>query len=200
MPDENDIIFDTYQLNVEGIFRFFYELIVGSARNFDTWYQKLVELWYLFSVFSFILSALLLMGLIYAFIRFKQLSEIEAERLREAEKQYRTLHGGHGKNAKWQRVRDLAATENPGDWRLAILEADIMLEELLDQQGYSGSSIGDRLKTARPENFATVQDAWDAHKVRNSIAHRGSDFVLTKRATQDAIARYQRVFEEFDFI
>ena len=42
----------------------------------------------------------------------------------------------------------------------------------------------------------TLNDAWEAHKVRNRIAHDGADFVLTKRMVDETINRYLRVFEE----
>jgi len=75
-----------------------------------------------------------------------------------------------------------------------------MLEQMLDNAGYVGASIGDKLKTANPASFTTVQDAWDAHRVRNEIAHAGSDFVLTKRVAQETIIKYERVFREFGVI
>ena len=43
---------------------------------------------------------------------------------------------------------------------------------------------------------ATLDDAWQAHKVRNQIAHAGADFVLTQKITRETIMMYKRVFEE----
>jgi len=90
--------------------------------------------------------------------------------------------------------------QNPSEWRLAILEADIMLDEVLEGAGYLGTSIADRLKSAQHSPFNTIQDAWEAHKVRNEIAHVGSDFVLTKKVAGETITRFERVFREFGAI
>ena len=49
-----------------------------------------------------------------------------------------------------------------------------MLDDMLARQGYVGDGVGEKLKAAEPENFRTLQDAWEAHKVRNQIAHEGS--------------------------
>jgi hypothetical protein len=83
------------------------------------------------------------------------------------------LHTLAVKNPRWERVRELANTTSESDWRLAILEADIMLNDLLKEQGYRGEGIGERLRDANPLQFATLDLAWQAHKVRNDIAHAG---------------------------
>lgn len=111
-----------------------------------------------------------------------------------------TFESAQPKNARWERVRELANTQNESDWRLAILEADIMLDDLLKQQGYRGDSIGERLRDANPLQFSTLDLAWQAHKVRNEVAHAGEGFHLSEREANATIDLYRRVFEEFKFI
>lgn len=103
-------------------------------------------------------------------------------------------------NKKWEKVLMHANSNNPSDWRLAIIEADIMLDELLDVQNYHGDTIGDKLKSIEKSDFLTLDEAWEAHKVRNAVAHEGSDFILTDRETRRVIGLYKKVFEEFKFI
>jgi hypothetical protein len=104
------------------------------------------------------------------------------------------------KNPRWERVLELANTTNESDWRLAILEADILLGDLLEAEGYRGETIGERLRDANPLQFRTLDLAWKAHKVRNDIAHAGSGFQLSQRDANATIDYYRRVFEEFEFI
>ncbi len=197
---EDEIIYPSYGIDFLAVIRWFYETFTGSEGNFDAWLETAAMWWYLFSVLSFIVSVIFLVGLIYAIIRGAQLSEIESKQIAEAERAFRHAQGTVTENTKWQQILAHASSENPSEWRLAIIEADIMLGEMLDGLGYVGSSIGEQLKQARPETFRTVQDAWDAHKVRNDIAHRGSDFVLTKKIAQATITQYERVFREFKFL
>ncbi|HEY0907948.1 MAG TPA: hypothetical protein VGE35_01220 [Candidatus Paceibacterota bacterium] len=103
-------------------------------------------------------------------------------------------------NAKWAKVQAHINSTNPGDWRLAILEADIMLDTILDKMGYQGDSIGDKLKGIEKSDFVTLDAAWEAHKVRNRIAHDGSDYPLNDREARRVIELYQKVFEEFYYI
>lgn len=104
------------------------------------------------------------------------------------------------KHPRWATVIGHASSLNQSEWRLAILEADTMLAELLDKRGYPGLSIGEQLKLVDSEKFRSIQDAWDAHRVRNQIAHEGSAFTLTEREARRVIGLYERVFREFDFI
>jgi len=103
-------------------------------------------------------------------------------------------------NARWENIVKLAASGDESNWRRAIIEADVMLGEMLTEQGYRGSTIGDQLKDANPLQFTTLDLAWRAHKVRNDVAHGGENFVLTERDTRATIDQYGRVFEEFNFI
>jgi hypothetical protein len=104
------------------------------------------------------------------------------------------------KNARWQLVTEHIQSDNPSDWRLSILEADIVLSELLETLGYRGDTIGDKLKNAERAPFRTLNQAWEAHKIRNAIAHEGQDFALTARDARRIIGLYEATFREFDFI
>ncbi len=103
-------------------------------------------------------------------------------------------------NPKWQIVGKYYNSANKSDWKLAILEADIMLYEILDKSGFPGNSIGEMLKSTDRSKLATLDNAWTAHKVRNEIAHQGLDYVLTRTKVEEAIANYEKVFEELNFI
>ena len=103
-------------------------------------------------------------------------------------------------NPKWELVGKHIDSVNQSDWKLAILEADIMLNDLLDSLQLPGDSIGEKLKSIEKSSFNTIEQAWEAHKIRNSIAHEGSDFLITEREARRVIGLYKEVFEEFEMI
>jgi len=103
-------------------------------------------------------------------------------------------------NERWRRIMELASSGAQSDWRRAILEADIMLAQVLSEAGYEGASVGEQLKLTNPLQVTTLRLAWDAHMVRNKVAHGGEAFDLTERDTRTAIDQYRRVFEEFGVI
>ena len=101
---------------------------------------------------------------------------------------------------RWNRVLEHAASDDEHKWRLAILEADIMLNELLDLQGFKGETIAEKMKQVSRTQFNSIDDAWEAHKMRNKVAHEGIEYHIDEREKNRVINLYQRVFQEFKFI
>jgi hypothetical protein len=153
--------------------------------------------WNIYSILAILVSALFFVGFVYARIRFGQFAEIETQGLRAAEAKWAARNNKtSSRSTRWESVKARVSENNPESWRVAIIEADIMLEEALMNAGYTGQSLGEKLKSVNTHTFTSVQDAWDAHKVRNEIAHVGSDFVLTQKAAQDTIVRFERALHE----
>jgi len=196
MPDDNDIVVTTYGPNFLAMWNSLTEKLSGGS-GWDGFLSLLSSVWEIYSIIAFILSAIFIIGIVYSYIRFNQLSEIEVNQLLDAEKLWQQKHGSGEGGGEWQSIVSHLDSSNPNDWKLAIIEADIMLERVLDDAGFAGNTVGDKLKSASPTNFTTLQDAWDAHIIRNKIAHQGEDFVLTQRIAKEALTKYRRVFDEF---
>ncbi len=105
-------------------------------------------------------------------------------------------HPGH---YQWQSVLRLATSNNPSDWKLAIIEADVILDMMTYMQGFPGETLGERLKSADVGYFKTLKYAKQAHHMRNQIAHE-SDIQLTPRDVNQTIRLYEAVFNEFKYI
>lgn len=103
-------------------------------------------------------------------------------------------------NIKWERIISHLNSQNPNDWKFAILEADIMLNDMLDTLNYPGSTMADKLKVVNPGDFKSIEQAWEAHKIRNIVAHEGANYVLSDREAKRVIDLYKTVFEEFKLI
>lgn len=101
---------------------------------------------------------------------------------------------------RWKNATKHVNSDNPNDWKQAILEADIILDDLLTRLGYKGESIGEKLKRVNPGDMKSLNDAWEAHKVRNQVAHQGSEYALDHHVAKQVINRYRKVFEEFYYI
>lgn len=151
---------------------------------------------------SFPISVALIIFIVYVVERLKKIREMERLKFDMPIEQaiIPGVDGDTGMAARWGTVTKQIDSENPNDWKQAIMEADIMLDDLLTNMGYRGESVGEKLKRAEPAHFQTLQDAWAAHLVRNRIAHDGSEYPLNKLEAQRVIQQYRKVFEEFYFI
>lgn len=147
-------------------------------------------------IFFIIASVILLVGILWVNKKMKKLMAAEhqkfmAEHARLSQKK---------EDARWDHITTMVASPNPNDWRQAIIEADVMLEGLLRGKGYPGDTLGEILKGLQKGDFLTLDDAWEAHKMRNTIAHQGSDFILTQREARRVIDLFRKVFDEFNVI
>lgn len=153
------------------------------------------------AIVGLVLALILLILIVYVSINLEQLEHHGFHHLEMAEHVHHELHAQEApKNPRWEGVSLLASSSSEGDWRRAILEADIMLADLLRERGYVGESIGEQLKMANPLQFTTLDMAWEAHRMRNALAHLGEAFPLSERDARATIEQYRRVFEEFDYI
>jgi len=179
------------------------QLIMGIS-FWDALKNILLTIYTYYRFIATLICVLLATGIAYCTVRLNQIRAEEAK-IYEAgpdDGPAGTPEGAMKKhrNDKWQRVEQLVGSENPSDWRLAIIEADILLDEMLSRMPYPGETISDKLKGIEKSDFTTIESAWEAHKARNQIVHAGSDFVLTEREARRIVNLYREVFEEFYFI
>ena len=162
-----------------------------------------------FTFLLFVLAVLFIFVIAYSLIRIFEIRKKEKEHLhheieeyaeRQKEKEGKLANPGGAMNQKWQSVLTHVFSGSEADWRIAIIEADTMLEEMLDQIGLKGENLGEKLKTANQEKFKNISVAWEAHIVRNKIAHDGLDFQLSQHEAKRVVALYEQVFREFGYI
>lgn len=164
--------------------------------SFESIASLIDTIWLTYVIFAYLFSILLLVIYIYGSIGKKKIADLEDELRARKERLYQEHHNGLPKNKRIEDMIEHSNSDNPTDWKLAIIEADIILDEILKEAGYGGISLGERLKSISPSQLESLDDAWQAHKVRNQIAHGGADFILTQRLAQDTIKQYRRVFYE----
>lgn len=101
---------------------------------------------------------------------------------------------------RWAAVQENVGSSSEGDWRLAILEADILLDDMLKDLGAFGDTLGERLKSTTPHTLPSIQKAWEAHLVRNKIAHDGANFALSQHEARRVVALFEAVLREGGFL
>jgi len=179
-------------LNIIDSKNFFFNPEGSSFPKIKDWWSNFFSY---FKYISVVISGLLMWVVFYLGSKIKALFEEEQKRLYpEVAVSTKDI------NPKWERVLTHLDSLNENDWRLAILEADIMLSDLLDQLSLPGDTMGDKLKAVERSDFTTIDNAWEAHKVRNRIAHDGADFLLNQHEAKRVIGLYQTVFEQFGII
>lgn len=204
---------DVHFLNVEYFFRLLYdafhrtgvttgtvavprggEISGGLFGGFSGFLTFLNHLWLFITVLAYLFSLAAVGVLVYGTTRLFQTRELE-----KAKYATKTEKEEHDKveHSRWKTIQQLIESGQESDWRQAIIESDIMLDEMLSSHGYPGDTLGEKLKAGNPSQFKTLSSAWDAHKVRNEIAHQGSSYQLSESLAHRTIANYEAVFKEF---
>jgi len=142
-------------------------------------------------------TLLLIIALGYVLMRMRELRKEMEKKPSFAEPEH---VGREVRNERWEVVLAHVASDNPNDWRMAIIEADNILDDMVKRMGYEGQDLGERLRAVEPSDFLSIQSAWEAHKVRNKIAHEGLGFIITQREAKRIVDLYEQVFREFEYI
>ena len=162
-------------------------------------YETFSYYWSVYTALSLFVSLLLAILVVYCIIRIEQIRKHERMRFESAAHPIAARDVSRTQ-LRWNRIVEEAGSDNEQNWRLAILEADIMLNELLDSLGYKGETMADKMRQVERGDFNTIDLAWEAHRVRNQIAHEGSDFVLTQREARRVIELFRQVFQEHNMV
>lgn len=199
-------------LNVEYIFfliyraiaRFFHILFGGSISDPDAFGR----VFYKIKLFATIVVILLITIILYCLVRLYEIKQEDKKKNTplpdkpspEETGVHLVSHSTTRINETWNNIRAKLLSDNPSDWRLAIIEADIYLDKVLDQKGYFGDTLADKFKQIIPDKLPSIQIAWEAHKVRNRIAHDGADFILTMPEARRTLSYFEIVFRDLEVI
>jgi hypothetical protein len=95
----------------------------------------------------------------------------------------------------WHGIEARMRTMQEAEYKLAIIEADKLFDDLLQKMAYKGKDMGDRLKQITTEQLSNINAIWKCHKVRNLISHDVS-YHLTFSEAQWVIQIYEDAFIE----
>jgi hypothetical protein len=93
---------------------------------------------------------------------------------------------------RWKDIQTLIGS--PEGSKMAIIEADNLVDEAMKQLRISGKTMGERLVTAR-KLFSDNDSIWMAHKLRNKIVHE-SNVRLQSAQLKDAIIGFRKALKD----
>lgn len=94
----------------------------------------------------------------------------------------------------WDDIERHFFAGDDNDLKIAIIEADNLLEEAMHDAGIAGTSLAERLQRVSAEKLPNVEDVWQAHKIRNRIAHEAG-FILKRDLAERALTIYEKALE-----
>ncbi len=95
----------------------------------------------------------------------------------------------------WSAIVKRANTGTPENIRWSIMEADALVDFVLKERQMLGDTMADRLGNFRRDDYKTIDKLWDAHKLRNEIAHTPG-FQVKSRQAERALVAYRDFLKE----
>jgi len=88
----------------------------------------------------------------------------------------------------WTAIVRKANTGTPENLRSAVLEADALVDFYLKQAGYKGEHMAERLGQLKDSSVKSLDAVWEAHKLRNELAHTPGFELRAKQAEKALFA------------
>lgn len=100
---------------------------------------------------------------------------------------------------KWQEILSRMEMPEESARKMAIVEADILVDGVLKTIGYSGETLSEKIEKITSAQLKTISDLQKAHNVRKNILY-DPDFNITPEAAKETIERYGKVLKEIDVL
>lgn len=147
-------------------------------------------------IVSFFVSVILLSFVVYFIVR----SNIVGEKIDEFADILGKADISRRRSLKaWKQIQKRLKTKDNTQIKLAVIETDRILDEILKKSGYKGETMDERLKQVSAEQISNISEILQAHKIRHRLASE-PDFKLTSGEAESIIEIYKRVFQEFGLI
>ena len=96
---------------------------------------------------------------------------------------------------QWQKTKGRLETELESEYKLAVIEADSALDEILKKMGYPGDTIGEKLEKINVAVLPSVEEVREAHKIRNNIVH-DPDYRINLDGVKKVITIYEKALTD----
>lgn len=96
-------------------------------------------------------------------------------------------------------IENSLTRENRQSYNMAVVEGDKLLDKALIEMGLPGRTMGERLKKCGKTTFSQTNAVWNAHKLRNQIAHEPG-FKLEYAQSKHALNVYKTALRDLGAI
>lgn len=100
--------------------------------------------------------------------------------------------------SRWLQIEAGLKKNEPSSYAMAILNADKLVGLALEEKGFSGKTMGERMKAAQ-STWTNADHIWGAHKVRNKIAHEPDVFINYEIAAR-SLAAFKQALRDLEAI
>lgn len=140
------------------------------------------------------LVSILLMWLIVVLLKRSDAAWWVKERARAAEYAY-----GKAASQRWEEIKARLRKGDEANLKLAVIEADSLIDEILIKMGLPGATFEERLRQIEVQEVESVDRVWETHGLRDKIVHQ-PDLHLTQEEAEAAVKNIEKVLDELEYL
>lgn len=100
---------------------------------------------------------------------------------------------------KWHEVLSRMNMPEETSRKMAIVEADILVDGVLKTLGFSGETLNEKIEKITTIQLKSIADLKMAHAVRKDILYN-PDYEVSPEIAKETIDRYEKVLKEIDVL
>jgi hypothetical protein len=100
---------------------------------------------------------------------------------------------------RWNKIETRLESDDYSQYKIAIIEADKIVDGIFKSMNLKGNDMVERLKTLNPEQLEAEEDLEKAHKIRNQIINDPS-FNIGKKEAKETLDIYAKFLTENEFM
>lgn len=95
----------------------------------------------------------------------------------------------------WNKVKVRLDAGLESEYKLAIIEADNMMDSVLKRMGYGGENLGERLGNLTSATLPNIEEIKEVHQMKNNII-RDPSYTVTLDDTRKIMDVYEKGFQD----
>ena len=98
----------------------------------------------------------------------------------------------------WEKIMKQVKNGDESEKKLAVIEADDMVYDMVRKLGYKGEKLEEMLEKENSDIIPNIEDLKRAHKRRRDIVY-DPGYTLTKEEAEEVMAIYEKTFKDLQF-
>ncbi|MEK7080630.1 MAG: hypothetical protein AAB925_02245 [Patescibacteria group bacterium] len=91
---------------------------------------------------------------------------------------------------RWKKIKEKLDTGVEAEYKLAVIEADDFLGEMLEERGFLEENFEDAIKKAGKGMLPNLEEILSSHEIRNSVVYN-PDFKISAETAKNILSVYE---------
>jgi len=96
---------------------------------------------------------------------------------------------------EWQKIKGRLESEMESEWKMSIIEADKIMDNILGRMEFGGKSLGEKLEKLTTASLPNIEEVKQVHKIRNNIIH-DPNYRLSLEEAKRVITIYEKALTD----